>query len=768
MHSKYQRLAGNTVKLGLGTFGSKLLVFLMVRFYTEYLSPADYGTADLITQTANLLIPLLSLGITDAVFRFAMEETEDAAGVFTAGLFVLLAGSALTGVLALFAAAALDGSAWLIAVFVIASNFHTLASQFVRAKGDMTLFAVQGLLNTALVIWLNSLFLAVCRLGVTGYVLSTALADLLTTVYLTLRARLWLFCRRPGPGTLSRMLRYCVPLIPTATFWWITSVSDRYMITAWLGSAANGIYAVSAKLPTILTVLSSVFMEAWLFSAVTEKQEGSAAHLQFYSSVWKTFVAGMVLSASGVIAFSRLAVRLLAEEEFFNAWQFVPVLCLAMVFASFSTFLSSVYVVSKKSTLSFWTALLGAGSNVLMNFLLILRIGVMGAAIATPLSYVLVFLVRAVSIRRLLPFSLAVPTVLADAAILILQAAFLTLQLRGWVFVQALSLTLLLILNGKPLLLAANKLFGAGRKGVLTAIHGFCMALADSVPGVSGGTIAFILGFYDRFLDALHSLFGRDAGLRKAAVLYLLKLGLGWAVGMGACVLALSKLFAAHIYFMSSLFLGLTLASFPFVIRAEKKALRGQERYAPFAVFGVLLVVLLTLVRSNTAAVSIRFAGAPLWMLGYIFLSGAVAITAMVLPGISGSTILLIAGVYLPAIQAIRAFLGLDFSVLPGLIALGLGVLAGIGLSIHAIRAALRKYRPQMVWLILGLMAGSLYAIIMGPASLDIPQAPVGLQSFDFAGFALGAAILLGLEALRKWAARQTASKTTARKRAAI
>ncbi len=107
------------------------------------------------------------------------------------------------------------------------------------------------------------------------------------------------------------------------------------------------------------------------------------------------------------------------------------------------------------------------------------------------------------------------------------------------------------------------------------------------------------------------------------------------------------------------------------MIRAEKKALRGQERYAPFAVFGVLLVVLLTLVRSNTAAVSIRFAGAPLWMLGYIFLSGAVAITAMVLPGISGSTILLIAGVYLPAIQAIRAFLGLDFSVLRGSSRLG-------------------------------------------------------------------------------------------------
>ena len=148
MQNKYQRLAGNTVKLGLGTFGSKVLVFLMVRFYTEYRSPADYGTADLITQTANLLIPLLSLGITDAVFRFVIDEAEGAAGIFTTGFFVLLAGSVLAGLLALCGSAELD-STWLIAAFLIASNFHTLPAQFVRAKGEMTCFAVQGLLNTA-------------------------------------------------------------------------------------------------------------------------------------------------------------------------------------------------------------------------------------------------------------------------------------------------------------------------------------------------------------------------------------------------------------------------------------------------------------------------------------------------------------------------------------------------------------------------------------------------------------------------------------------
>ena len=298
---------------------------------------------------------------------------------------------------------------------------------------------------------------------------------------------------------------------------------------------------------------------------------------------------------------------------------------------------------------------------------------------------------------------------------------------------------------------------------ILTAFHGFCMALADSVPGVSGGTIAFILDFYDRFLDALHALFGKDRVARRSALGYLLRLGIGWAAGMIACILALSKLFEAHIYFMSSLFLGLTAASFPFVIRAERSALRGRLRNAPFALLGLLLVVLLTLLRANTASMNVRFADAPFWMLGYIFLSGAVAITAMVLPGISGSTILLIAGVYLPAVQAVRTFLGMDFSVFGGLCALGLGVIAGVGLSIHSIRAALRKYRSQMVWLILGLMAGSLYAIVMGPASLDTPQPPISLQAFDWRGFALGIALLLALEATRKWSIQHAVSKAAER-----
>ena len=298
---------------------------------------------------------------------------------------------------------------------------------------------------------------------------------------------------------------------------------------------------------------------------------------------------------------------------------------------------------------------------------------------------------------------------------------------------------------------------------IITAFHGLCMALADSVPGVSGGTIAFILGFYDRFLDSVHALFGRDKARRRAALSYLLRLGIGWVVGMGACILALSRLFETHIYFMSSLFLGLTLASIPFIVLAERPALRNF-RAAPFALLGAALVVGLTLLRGHTSALgSVSFAGfSPLSLL-YIFLAGAVAITAMVLPGISGSSVLLIAGVYLPAIQAIHNLMGLQLSVLPGLCALGLGVLAGAALSIGGIRKALQLYRSQMVWLILGLMLGSAYAIVNGPASLSTPLPPMDLTSFRWPAFLLGIVLLLALELLKQAVERRAALRAGTR-----
>ena len=150
-NNKYKTLVSNTMLISLGTFGSKLLVFFMVRFYTSYLTPADYGTADLITQTANLLFPLISLGITDGVFRFAVDHTEQRRNIFSVGVYTILAGAlllvAILPLLGLFPQ--FDGFLWLIALYTMCSCLHALCAQFVRAEGHTALFAVQGMVNTA-------------------------------------------------------------------------------------------------------------------------------------------------------------------------------------------------------------------------------------------------------------------------------------------------------------------------------------------------------------------------------------------------------------------------------------------------------------------------------------------------------------------------------------------------------------------------------------------------------------------------------------------
>lgn len=160
----------------------------------------------------------------------------------------------------------------------------------------------------------------------------------------------------------------------------------------------------------------------------------------------------------------------------------------------------------------------------------------------------------------------------------------------------------------------------------LKLFQGFCMALADSVPGVSGGTVAFILGFYEPFLNAIHSLFGKDPAARRAAFFYLLKLGIGWAMGLIGSISLLARLFGSNIYFLSSLFLGLTLASIPFIVKAERRQILGKPQNWPFALLGLSLVCGLTWFRAvSPSGGALDYTALEPLQYGYLFLSGALA-----------------------------------------------------------------------------------------------------------------------------------------------
>lgn len=278
------------------------------------------------------------------------------------------------------------------------------------------------------------------------------------------------------------------------------------------------------------------------------------------------------------------------------------------------------------------------------------------------------------------------------------------------------------------------------------------MALADSVPGVSGGTIAFILGFYDNFVNSLNNLISSDKIGRINALKFLTKIGVGWVVGFILSVLFITSIFEKNIYEINSLFLGFIIASIPIIVKSEKRTLASNYKNIIFLIIGIIIVCGLTYfnpITSKGHSFSVRADNLSLAFGAYIFISGMIAISAMVLPGISGSTILLIFGLYTPILNAIKQVLKFNFEYLPSIIIFGFGIIAGILLTVRVVRSLLRKFRAQTIYCIIGLMIGSIYAVIMGPTSLEIPRPPMSLATFSIVFFAIGCTLVPALEKLK-------------------
>lgn len=287
---------------------------------------------------------------------------------------------------------------------------------------------------------------------------------------------------------------------------------------------------------------------------------------------------------------------------------------------------------------------------------------------------------------------------------------------------------------------------------IINFIRGFCMALADSVPGVSGGTIAFILGFYDKFINSLNNVVVGNKEERIDAIKFLIKLGIGWIVGFVLSVLFITSIFEQHIYEISSLFIGFIIVAIPIIFKEERDSIIGKYKNILFLIIGIAIVVGISYFNPASAGgegVIVSTDHLTIGLVVYIFVSAMIAISAMVLPGISGSTILLIFGLYAPVLGAVKQVIKFNFDYLPVVIIFGLGVLTGIGVTIKGVKYALANYRSQTIYCILGLMIGSLYAVVMGPTSLEVPKAPMDMSTFSIVYFIIGGAIIIGLERLK-------------------
>lgn len=408
--NKYQKLAGNTVIFAIGSFGAKFLSFILTRLYTGCMTTAEYGDADLLYQAVNILYPIVTMSMADAVIRFGMEKKYDSRSVYTVAISATVAGLGLLALLMpLFNLTDIySGYSFLLYVYCYFSCLRQVTSNFVRAKGYVKLFAADGIFTTLVMVICNIIFLVVFDMGITGYVLSFIVSDCISFLELTFMAGLHksLDFKYFSKRLFKEMLKYSAPLVPAYIMWWVTAASDKYFVKLLCGGDVNGVYSAANKIPALLMMFTTLFFQAWQMSAIENRDDKGLT--KFYTKIYGAYSSAIMIAAAGVLMLVQPLNKILLssdpEHDYTYAYHYTAILVVAMVFQCLCQFTSSVYNVKKKSINSLLTSCIAGGLNIILNFLMIPKYGAYGAAIATAASYAACFAVRIFDVRNMIPF----------------------------------------------------------------------------------------------------------------------------------------------------------------------------------------------------------------------------------------------------------------------------------------------------------------------------------------------------------------------------
>jgi len=432
---------------------------------TYLMEPAEFGAVRNAIATCNLILPVINLCVWEGVIRFGLDRAYRKSDVFTTGILTVLGGYLIFLCMAPLLARLpfVHGYEWLVAAYILASASRTMTTHFVRSGNLIRIFAIDGMLTSAVTLGFIYLFVFVLGLGGAGYMLSTICADALSAASLFVMLRLNRFVKLRGfrRGTARSMLAYSSPLVATSVFWWVTNVSSQFFVTMICGDDANGLYVIAATIPSVITHVSALFIQAWQISAFSEND--GADRERFFSVVFRCYYSFIFLAVAGIILIVRPATGLLYEEKFYDSWQYVPFLVLAVGFSCFVTFLGTIYNSVKKNTMVTVTTAVGASINLLLNWLMIPRYGPVGAAAATFISYFVVFVIRAVDTRRYIRINMQPMRILASLGLLLLQIWICLAQPPFGGLWQGLVILALTVCNLGYLLFLGQRMIGMVR-----------------------------------------------------------------------------------------------------------------------------------------------------------------------------------------------------------------------------------------------------------------------------------------------------------------
>lgn len=404
--NKKKELAKNTIIIFLGKVCTQLISFFLLPLYTGYLSTKQYGTVDLIQTYVRLLVPLITIELEMGVFRFLIDargREKDTKEVMTNNFTILFLSLFLFSVVYLVVTQFVKiDYRFLILFDVFICTITGNLLQVARGFGKTLDYSIACIITGVTTVLLNILLIVFMGMRVPGMVISMAVANGFGALYLFIKLKMYKYFKRELVDKLliKKMIKYSAPLVPNSLSWWIVSVSDRSIVSAILGTAANGIYAVSNKFPTLLSSIFAIFNMSWCESATLHID--SSDRDEFFSDICNTIVKLFTSLGVGLIACMPFVFPILINAKYDAAYIYIPILTLGVVFNVGVSLYSSIYIAKKMTKQVASTSVMGAITNIVVNVLLIKYIGLYAAAFSTMIAYFIMMVYRHFDLKKYL------------------------------------------------------------------------------------------------------------------------------------------------------------------------------------------------------------------------------------------------------------------------------------------------------------------------------------------------------------------------------
>lgn len=400
---KEKKLAENLIIYTIGNFGSKVLTFLIVPLYSFYIAPDSLGQYDLIATTVAALLPIIIFQLTDAIFRWMLnEQPEIQREVISTSLTVITINTLIAGVIFLLVNYYFISvsNIWLIMFYAVVSIYYPVFQQVTRGLGNNKLYSFCGVLNTLIFLTGNVVGLVFLHLGIESLLFSQIIASVVCIAVMIFQQKELRYALKINlNGPLQRkLLKYSVPLIPNSMCWWAMNASDRYIVTFFLGSYMNGILSMAHKFPTILATLTNIFYLAWQESAITEYESDNRN--EFFTKIFNLYSTLLLSCSLWMILGTKVAAEFLLAVSYREAWKYTGFLYLGAVFNALCSFLGIGYAVSKDTQKSMLSTMVAAGINIAVNIFCIKLVGLHAASISTFVAYAVLFSIRVKHTKR--------------------------------------------------------------------------------------------------------------------------------------------------------------------------------------------------------------------------------------------------------------------------------------------------------------------------------------------------------------------------------